>query len=205
MLYGIFRIIFWGIIFVILFFSLIKKSKMVRKKFLTALTLTLCMILSAISSLFPVENLFFDFHSPGRVLNYYQKGKVEDVLNGNDSSMIIYSERNSLASHFIVPKSEKGYKIPSLFSVKKVSHKFDKDGQFEVYNVMGTNDYYVVGTIILEESEINIIDSNSQLIKNIIIEMGNADTKTVVLFSFVENFTSEYYLLINGEKILVSN
>lgn len=163
------------------------------------------MVLSTISGLFPVENLFFSFKSPDKVLNYYQGGKVEDILNGNDSSMIIYSDRNSVVSHFIVPKSEKGYKIPSLFSVKKISYKFDRDGNFDIYNILGTNDYYVVGSIISEESVINIIDSNNKPVKNIIMEMGDTDIKTVLLFSFIENFTSEYYLLINDKQVFVSN
>lgn len=205
MLYGIFRIVFWGIIFAVVFFWTIKKSKIVRKKLAVILTLVVCMALGSVSALFPVENLFVNFKSPTNVLNYYQTGKADDVINGNDSSMIIFSSGNSPGGHFIVPKSTKGYKIPSLFSVKKVSHKFDKSGLFDVYNVKGTNDYYVVGTTISKESEISVVDSNNEPIKNIVIEMGNTDTKTILLFSFVENFTSEYYFLINGEKLAISN
>jgi hypothetical protein len=205
MLYGTFRIIFWGIIFAIIYFLLIKKSKVGKKRRVTILTLVFCLISSSISALFPVENLFFSFKSPDEVLNYYQSGKTEDILNGNDSSMVIYSEGNSLGGHFIVPKSNKGYKIPSLFSVKKVANKFDKDGNFSVYNVLGTKDYYMVGTIISKENEISTVDSNNEEVKNIVVEMGNSDTKTVLLFSFIENFTEEYHLMINGKKILVSN
>ncbi len=117
--------------------------------------------------------------------------------------MVIYSKGSSSGGHFIVPKSTKGYKIPSLFSVKKISHKFNKDGNFDVYNVTGTNDYYVVGTIISKESEIIVVDSKNEQVKNIIAEMGNAGIKTILLFSFVENFTNEYYLLINGTKVSI--
>ena len=163
------------------------------------------MILASISGLFPVENLIVGFKSPDKVLYYYQGGETDDILNGKASSMVIYSKRNAVGSYFIVPKSENGYKIPHLFSVKKVSNKSDRDGRFNVYHVLGTNDYYVVGSISSSERTINIIDSNNESIKNIIIEMEHADTKTVFLYSFVENFTSDYYLLINGEKVLVSN
>ena len=204
MLYGTFRLIFWGTIFVILFFLLMKKSKITKKKLAAISILILCVSLGSISALFPVENLFINFKSPTNVLNYSQNGKADDVLHGNDSSMVIYSKGSNLGGYFIVPKSNKGYKIPSLFSVKKVSRKFDQDGSFDVYNVLGTNDYYVVGKIISTESEINAVDSNNVSVKNIVTEIGNTDTKVVLLYSFVENFTSEYYLIINGEKIAIS-
>ena len=205
MMYGTFRIIFWGIIFAILFFLLIKKTKVVRKKRVAILMLICCMTLCTISNLFLVENLFFDFKSPDKVFTYYRHGKVEDIISGKNSSMVVYSEGSSLGGQLIVPKHKKGYKIPSLFSVKKVSRKFDQDGLFDVYNVSETNDYYVWGMIGAKGHEINIIDSNNKSVKNIAVETGLGDNKTVFLFAFVENFTSEYYILVNGEKILVSN
>jgi hypothetical protein len=204
MLYGIFRIIFWGIVFSLAYFLLMKKTKTARRKIVAILTLVLCMIFGSVSALLPAENLFIKFKTPEDVFSYYQVGKVDDVLYGNNSSLIIYSNGNNSGGHFIVPKSAKRYKIPSLFSVKKISSKIDRDGSFNVYNVLGTNDYYFIGTIISKENVINIIDSNNNEVKNITLEMGNTDTKTVLVYSFVENFTNEYFIVINGEPITVS-
>lgn len=207
MLYGIFRITFWGIVFALIFFLLIRKSNIARKRLTAIITLFICAVLSSVSMLFPIENLFINFESPKDVFNYYQKGKVDNIINGNDSSMIIYSNGNNSGGHYIVPKVSKGYKLPSLFSVKKVSHRFERDGIFDIYNVLGTNDYYVVGMIISKESGIDIVDVDHEPIEEIIINTGNTDTdiKTILIYSFAENLTSEYYLLINGEKRLISN
>lgn len=201
MLYGILRIIFWGLIYACVFLLIMRKSGIVRKKFFTTLSLILCLIFGSISSLFPIENFFISFESPSEVLHYYQTGEVDDLIYGNDSCMVIYSQRNHKSGHFIVPSSEKEYKIPSLFSVKKVSHKFDTDGIFDIYNVLGTNDYYLTGTIISNEREIVIVDNNNKPVKSIIIEMGDTGTKTVYLYSSIRNFTSGNYLLINGVRI----
>ncbi len=202
MFYGILRIIFWGVIFTLIFVNM-GKRKLIQTKIIVVIFWGLAVIICSISFLIPVENYVLSFESPRSVLKYYQGGTVDDVIQGNGSSMVIYSKGSSSGGHFIVPKSTKGYKIPSLFSVKKVLHKFNKDGNFDVYNVSGTNDYYVVGTIITKENEINVVDSNNEQVRNIIAEIGNADIKTILLFSFVENFTDEYYLLINGTKVSI--
>jgi len=121
--------------------------------------------------------------------------------------MVIYStdyDGSNSFNYIIVPKAEKGYKIPSFFSVRKVSRKFDKEGIFDVYSILGTSDYYVVGSIVSNKKEIDIVDSNEEVVKNIVIETGVEGTKSVLLFSFVESFTNEYYIRVNREKVLVS-
>ena len=199
-MYGIVRIIFWGIVLAIVLLLLKKKSRVTKKR--TAIVaITFCLILSTVSALFPVENLFVDFNSPSKVLNYCQSGNSDDVIFGNDSCMVINTKGNDIGGHFITPKSTKGYKIPSLFSVREISHKFDKDGSFDVYNVSGTNDYYLVGTIISCEKKINITDLYNGPIRFNITEMGNTGTKTILIYAFVENFTNEHFIFINGEKV----
>jgi hypothetical protein len=204
MMYGIIRIVFWGS-FAVLTLFFIKKRNLNKEKLAVILTIVLSMILCSASFLFPIENTIISFKTPQDVFNYIRRGKVDDIIHGETSGMVIYSKGKNSGGYIIIPETAKGYKIPSLHSVKKVSNKLDQNGSFVVYNVAGTNDYYVVGTIILKGGEISVIDSNNSLVKNIIIEMGNTDKKTVLVFSFVESFTNEYYLLIGGEKVFVSN
>lgn len=35
--------------------------------------------------------------------------------------------------------------INDIFYAKKISDKFDSNGNFDVYNVSGTQDYYIIG------------------------------------------------------------
>ena len=203
MLYGFLRIVFWGIAGMILFVVL--KKKFASKRLALVSSITLFFVAGTVSSLLPIENLFIDFKSPESVFHYYQSGKVDDVIYGNNSSMVIYSKNGSSGGHFIIPKSTRGYKVPSLFSVKKVSKKFDTDGNFDVYHVLGTDDYYIFGTTFLKGNEITIVDSNGRPVKYYAFESGDDFTKTVLLFSYVENFTNDYYFLINGEKVFISD
>jgi len=205
MLYGVLRIIFWGAIFAFTFLLIVKRTKIAKKKSVIIASLALCIFLGSISALFPVENLFINFESPESVLHYYQNGEAKDTIYGRNSCMIIYSERGNLGGYFIVPKSAKGYKIPSLFSVRRVAHRFDQEGNFSVYNVLGTNDYYIIGSILSKEKEISITDSNNNAVQNIVMKMGDTDTKTILIYTFVDNHISGYFLLINGKRIVVLN
>lgn len=181
----------------------IRKSKIVRKKLVSFSIIALCFVLIALTEVFPVENIFIDFKSPEKVFYYTDTGEINDVLYGKESCVIIYSDRNTTCSHCIIPKTENGYKIPGYFSVKRISHKFDRNGNFDVYNVSGTDDYYVIGTIISNESDQVIADSRGAPVENIAVRMGDTQTKTVITYSYVENFTNDYYLVINGIKTAV--
>lgn len=202
MLFEIFRIVFWGVI-IASAIIILKKRKAKSKIRITIISIILYMVLCSLSFLLPIENLFINFKSPEDVFRYYQTGEIDDVIYGVNSSMVIYSKGENSGGHFIVPKTEKGYKIPSLFSVKRTSQKIDRDGSFDVYNILGTKDYFIVGTFLSEESDIVVVDSNDEPVKNIIIDMGYTDTKTILVFCFVEDFTDDYYLHINGEKIYI--
>jgi hypothetical protein len=201
MLFNLLRIVLWLIIssFVVL---KIRKTKIVRKKLVSLLIVVLCLGLISVSGMFPIENLFINFKSPESVFNYTNSGKVNDVLYGKESCMAIYSNWNSTGGHYIIPKTEKGYKIPSCFATKIVSHKFDKSGLFDVYNVKGTQDYYVFGTVHLKDdgNEIDIFDGSDEKVESNIIRVGH----TNFIYFFLDDFSNEYYLLINGEKVSIS-
>jgi len=194
------RVFFWGIIFIVANNWIVKKSKMVNKKKLSIIAFALCMILASVSSLFPVENLLISFEKPEDVLKYSSNIRVldtEEFVYGNDSCMLVYLKKYE-SGHSIIPKSTDGYKIPSLFSVRRTLQKIDDDGMFDVYNVVGTSDYYVIGRISSTE-EVSIVDSNDYAVRFIDIWMN--EEYSVILFGFIEHFTYDYYLVINGEIV----
>lgn len=203
MLFILPRIVIWLVASVIVVL-IIRATNIVRKGLVGFLSVALCLIIVSVSAVYPVENLFVDFKSPESVFNYTNFGEVNDIVYGKESCMVIYTDRNSSGGHYIIPRSEKGYKIPSFFASKKVSNKFDKEGNFDVYNVSGTNDYYVVGIILSNTVEPEIIDSENRPVKYITIDMGDTETKTVVIYSYVENFNNDSYLIIDGVKTMIA-
>lgn len=202
------RTILHLLIFTVIFvtsFLLIKRSKIVNKRLAIALDGIFCIALLAISSFLPIENLFVNFKSPEDVFHYISTGQIEYIDCG-DNSCLIYSKPSNYESKYIfILKSVSGYKISSFLSTKIIQSKDDNDGSFNVYNIVGTNDYYIIGSTVLEETKIIIIGSNNELLEYVALYNGTTGSRVVLIHSYIKNYTHDFYLLINGKKIVLSN
>ena len=200
MLFNLIRVLLFLLLSAFIVF-IIRRSKIKHKKRLSVLAIVSCMLLISASGMFPVENLFVSFESPESVVKYAYFGKVEEAIYGQDSCMIVCSQGNRTYNRYIVPKSDKGYKIPNVFNAKKISHKFTDVGLFETYKVNGTQDYYVIGTIAVEtDNEIGVYNGNHEKVECDVAIIKDAE----FICMFVPGFSNEYYVMINGEKIFIS-
>lgn len=202
MFFDLIRIVLWLSISLIIILK-VKSKKIVRKNLVCILSIVICLGLVSVSAIFPLENVFINFKSPKQVFSYTRLGKVNDILYGKDSCLVICSNLNGTYGHYIIPKNEKGYKVPNYFTEKKVLKKFDQNGSFNVYHVSGTQDYYVSGTIISSSTNQNVVDNYNRQVKTVSINMGSTEIKTVFLYSYVENLKDEYYFFINGTKVKI--
>jgi hypothetical protein len=68
-----------------------------------------------LSYLVPFENLFITFSSPESAFKYKINKDINAIIEGNDSTFIIYS--NDGANSFeAFPKSKNGWKLGTAFS-----------------------------------------------------------------------------------------
>lgn len=178
---------------------IVSKTKIARKKQLIVLAIVICLSLVTVSAMFPVENLLIDFATPEDVFAYTCFGEIEEIVYGESSCMIYYSAREGSYSHLFVLKSEGTYKIAGYFSNKNISHKFDNSGNFYVYHIVGSSDYYVIASI-FDDKEIAIFDGNNVRVNSEIKRVKD----THFIGFYLKDFTNDYYLLINGEKVLIS-
>lgn len=201
-MFSILRIILW-LILSICIVLIIRKSKCRRKKFLSIASVILCAVLVSVSGMFPVENLFISYQSPESAFHYFEFGKIQEIIYGQESCLVIYDDGNSTYGYNIIPKTERGYKIPSYFEMKKVSHKFDKQGAFDIYNAQGTRDYYLVATVNQKEfgNDISVFNAAGEKIDSSVIRIEN----TNFFFFWLSDFSNGYYLRINGEEIALSD
>ena len=196
MVYAAIRYVFCGIVFVV-GYIIVRKSKIIKKKRAYILLVSVCIILCSAAHLFPAENLFIDFNSPEDVFWYTCSGEILDITYGDDSCMVYYSEGNSKYAHSIMPKSAAGYKIPSVFSVREISNRFDQDGAFNVFSVTKTNDYYVLGTFFLYPSEIDVYNGDDEKVE---VDIKRLDDSPFMYF-FLEDYAEGHYLVADGTKI----
>lgn len=183
-------------------FAVIKlfKSTIIHKKLVSILSIVLCITIITASAMFPVENLIISFQSPESVFRYSKFGKIENIIYGENSCMVLYKSGSS-SSHSILPKTERGYQIPGYFTSKRISHRFDEKGYFDVYLVSKTKDYYVIASVNqkAEASAFAVLDKNGEEVECSIFR-GN---DTGFLFIYIYDLSEECYLYVQGEKILI--
>ncbi|MDR2598891.1 MAG: hypothetical protein LBC73_01280, partial [Oscillospiraceae bacterium] len=94
------------------------------------------------------------------------------------------------------------YKIPSIFTVKNTQWQFATFGTFQINNVLGTSDYYIIGLISSEE-EVKITDSNGNFVKTRAIWIVD-NIYNIFFYAYIEALSNDYYLIIGDEKFVKS-
>lgn len=140
------------IICAVLILRVFKKKKKPFKICIAALFLIAIVTISQ-----PIENIFITFDSPEALINYYSQGEVVKVIDGNESCCAVSLIGEDEMIH-LIPKSNGGYKIPDMFTTSVYSDGFAKDKDnvtsLKVYNVNGTNDYYITGVGFSDSNDI---------------------------------------------------
>lgn len=200
-MFSFFRIlVLVGIWFVAL--NVFKRTRATKKKRIV-LAIVFSVVLFAESALFPIENLLISFDTPTAVFNYYRtgEGEIVDIIHGDQSCAVIYTEDNNNYSLMIVPEGEQGYKLPSLMTTNKICNELNEYGSFQVNNVRLTNDYFVWGALVIDDEHINVVDKYGNEVKTIINDVEGSTARTVSFFTFTTQYNDDYYILVNGRKI----
>ena len=186
-------------IFLILLCLLYIKKKLSKKNMIVVsiILLILCIILC----FFSVENLFISFNTPEKSFDYCRIGEIKGVLYGDESSLVYYKTNSGTYSYVFMRRTDKGYKLPEIYDGEIIANRFDTKGKFEVHRVNKTNDCYVIGYTIGFNNSI-IKDSNDQIISNVICA-DTTETNAIIFYSYIDEYSEEYYLLINNERIYI--
>ncbi len=140
------------------FFALAIWDKKRRKKWFVALTI------SAIASLYtssvPIENVFYSFPTAEAVAKYACKGEVIDILAGEESSLILYSEEPGTVSYMLSNKTGAGYKHGPEKAVRRHSHLTAAyQAQVLIYESAHAIDKYAYVIGILEGKDVVVADT----------------------------------------------
>lgn len=195
-MYGAIRVILVFLAFVLV----LKKVELnkVKRTVLLVLTVLVC----TISAFVPVENLFVDFSSPEAVYKYRNLQAPEEltVVYGEESAMVIAQKDQNSYNVRYTPKSEDGWKIGNALNVKSVYCE-SKDGFIiDVKRYGKTTDYYIEVKSIGKQIE-KITDSENSEFISVGKSENDADSEIVIYYTAVQNFSNQYWIEIDGEKI----
>ena len=192
------------IICAVLILRVFKKKKKPFKICIAALFLIAIVTISQ-----PIENIFITFDSPEALINYYSQGEVVKVIDGNESCCAVSLIGEDEMIH-LIPKSNGGYKIPDMFTTSVYSDGFAKDKDnvtsLKVYNVNGTNDYYITGVGFSDSNDIMLSDNfGSQPYVTINECAGDPDSFEYSFYSYAQNFPNKTYCLtVNGKDMQIN-
>lgn len=203
MWYIIIRIIIGLIIGSILFFIL-KKSK-IKKNFLCFfLSFFIALISSYILYCIPIENLFVDFSSPEKAFNYLYSGNIKKTIDGESSTMILYT-KNNVHSQAIIPKNNNNWKLDIFQLNNSIAAKTVNRHIINIYNARNTDDYYITIWDSFTDHSINVTDNENSKFQYIIEENRATADKNIIYYAYIKGIEKNYSITIDGEKISLFN
>ena len=184
---------------------LLIKKRFQKKSFLKWLIIALDVVLVIAISFFPFEQLFLRGNTPENLFTQLNSDQtIINIADGKESCMIVSKSTNLEYSETFYLKTDYGYKTANIIPWKTVGEISFSDGNFQIIQVIGTDDYYLSGNC-YQEQDVSIfdnLDSKFFIQKNILAE---SDTDTLYNFyitAYLKNFSENYMLCINGERLI---
>lgn len=185
-------------------------NKKIRKKGIRFVVSVMLFFISAIVVSYGCTafiNLVTDFKTPQSIFKFNHTEEIVDVVEGDESCMVVFrKDKNSYGQDYYL-KSGDEYKSPYIFPTKKVASSVGKYGSCSIDNVRKTNDYYVIGGAIIEDGKnLTVTGNDNQVfqytaIGDTLVLPNGKKQKDILFYSTLNDFSDDYCLIINGEKI----
>ena len=193
-----------------LFISALVAEKAVKKrkgKIPVAFVLFVCLMIVFSVAYTPVINQIAKFKTPESIFKFTHTEELVGVVEGDESCMIVFrKDKNSYGQDYYL-KSGDEYQLTRSFSTKEVASSVGKYGSCSIDNVRKTNDYYVVGVAIIEDGKsLTVAGNDNQVfqytaIGDTLVLPNGKKQKDILFYSTFNDFSDDYCLTVNGEKI----
>ena len=199
MLFMLTRYIILAVIFVPLIIVLNKK-KILKKKYAAPIIIVAFLLFSSAISSFPVENAFLRFDTPEQAFYYVETGKYDYVVEGENSSMVVYKKDSNTYSQIFLLKDEKGYMLNSFYGYALIDRIFDGNHALDIFKVKNTDDYYITGVLVSDASNIELKSDTRDVVCNVFYKENS-----VIFYAYVKEYADDIYLVCDGEKVELQN
>lgn len=192
----------------IISFLIIKKIVKAKNKFIRIVfsVLIFLVIIAVMSSLFVSSvNFICKFDTAESAFKFNHSEEIINIVDGESSCMIIYKKQKNVNGIYYLNKSEKGYKFPHSFISQEIDFIVFDNCTISISKIRGTNDYYVFGSTFPTKTEPTVIDNNDESVQKNIVQSFDGNIITA-FYDYIDNYeTDDYYLIINDEKINITN
>lgn len=189
-MYSLIRILLFLAVFLILI-VLISKSRYRSNRKTYILSAVICFILCSLLHGLPIENYIYSFGSAEDVFSYTNWEKIQYIVDGEDSCLVVYETSPSTYSFSFIGKEKDSYKILPQYSAKMISHKSDENGIIDVYRVKNTDDFYILATL-GKYGDIQVCDEQG-ILNYKVIPIGD----TGFFYIYVNELSESSHLVVN--------
>lgn len=192
-----------GIVFLVVFaLTLRTRSKKRRLQNMIILFVTAVAVINL--ALFRIENAFYSFPTADSVAEYVGAKDLLGIVEGKDSSMIVYAEGAMTVKMMIAPKRADGYKIGNDIDKKVVASDITRGYIVEVLKSRKCNDHYIMVSGISDVPEVRIEDNahSSFVISKEEATAGERKLTKFVAFAFVEHYVDGYSVTIQDKETI---
>lgn len=135
--------------------------------------------------------------------------EIVTVLNGTDSSMIIYTDRHSKYIKTFAAERNGVYQQVLPQETHLISHFISRIGGCTIYQIPETNDFYLIGLCTSSPDGISVEDSldtdffTLNTMPEQLISQYNIEEASYLVCAVLNDFPDDYWISIDGEKITV--
>ena len=184
----------------------ITKSAIVNKKRKRFVAVFASLALIFVLGFLPIENLFLTFDSAEKSYTYssYEKKDVQIVIEGDNCGFLVNRKDAGTRQHLIIPKSEEGWKIGLGFNTKSRITKYFNEIIVHIYQYKNTDDYFAV-VYSAYGKELSVSDKYDSDFYPLIETATYSGDPRFTYYAHIIYFNSQYYIMVNGEKIEFEN
>lgn len=199
-----------GIVFIVFWIAFVMGSKRrVRKRSgRNRMALAVTALAMVMLSLGRIENVFYSFPTAESVAEYVCGDHVLNIIDGKNSSLIVYSDDEGVIKMMITPRQKSGYKIGSDFHKKTISSDYTHGYLVDILRYKDVEDCYITIIGIFNTPEISVEDNcNSKFVESKEENVfGNVEFTDYMALAFIEEYTEGYTvtITIGGESMTLS-
>lgn len=188
-LYNIIRIAIAILLSIILIFTINKKINPNKIKKAIAIVILCCFSFASFLELIPFENNFIFFRTPQDAIHYYANDDIEHIIYGESTCLVIIESENNTRQ--ILKEKDGGWEIHTAFEIKKSHMKLINTNAIYILSLKNSTDKYIYISSVFG-NKLNIYDN----INSVFYKTTRGD-----YYAFISDFSNEYTLYINNEKI----
>lgn len=189
-------LIFPVILILVLALRIPKAGKKQQRPMAAALMIT---VLWLAGILLPVNRLLYGTGTPEQILQRMGKGRLVDVVYGDQSCLVLYQTPDDSYSSMVLREQKGGYGSANYF-ISMFPH-METSGErtlsYVVFRGLGLRDCYIQGNCILPGSDWVVRDSLGTEFAALSVPLEDTEFSLCIFFSRVKSLPKDYWIFLS--------